>query len=383
MKILFVINSFYTTGNGLATSARRTVQKLKEAGEDVRVLSRNNPDSNGPQPEYPLPGFDLPWIFGRLVREEGYAFSSPDQRVIKEAVQWADVIHLEEPFPLQAYVCHIADQFHVPCTCTYHIHPENLFASVGLEHSFICNDEMMKIWKKTVFDHCVIMQAPSENAAGRLKAYHVKPEVRVISNGIIPTPRPASDPGRKTPPYVVICVGRYSREKNQILLLKAMQYSRYAGNIQLVFAGKGPYESRIRKTCIKLMEKGILCYQPVLRFMTYEELQKLSVNADLYVHCADIEVEGMSCMETIRNGLVPVIAKGRYTACWQFARNEKSVYPCGDAKALADRIDYWLSDDQRRKNEAKRYLADTGQYDIAKSIQKLQKMFHDACATAR
>ena len=379
MKILFVINSFYTTGNGLAASARRTVQKLKEAGEDVRVLSQKNPDDHGIQPDYVVPGFELPWVFGKLVREQGYAFSAPDQKVITEAVSWADVVHLEEPFPLQSVVCRIANRMNVPCTCTYHIHPENIFASVGLEHSTLCNDAMMKIWKKTVFDHCVIMQAPSENAAKRLRAYHVKPEIRVISNGILPTPRPLPDPDRKTPPYVIICVGRYSREKNQLLLFKAMWYSHYARKIQLVFAGKGPYEEKIRNAGIKLMEQGIIAYQPVMKFMTYEEIQKLSVNADLFVHCADIEVEGMSCMETIRNGLVPVIAEGKHTACSQFARSKESVYPCGDAKALAERIDYWLSDDTRRKTEAKKYLIDTEQYGISRSIQKLREMFRDAC----
>ena len=39
MKILFVVNNFYAAGNGLSASARRTVRYLKEAGEDVRVLS--------------------------------------------------------------------------------------------------------------------------------------------------------------------------------------------------------------------------------------------------------------------------------------------------------------------------------------------------------
>lgn len=383
MKILFVINSFDTTGNGLAASARRTVQALKKAGEDVRVLSRKNPDQNGIQPDYIMPEFDLPWIFGKLVNEEGYAFATPDKKIIQEAVAWADVIHLEEPFPLQAAVCQIAGKMHVPCTCTYHIHPENVFASVGMENSFLINDAMMKIWCRKIFNHCVIMQAPSENAAQRLESYHVKPEIRVISNGIIPTPRPIPSTERKVPPYVIINIGRYSREKNQMLLLKAMHYSKYAQQIQLVFAGKGPYESKLRNAGNQLMEKGILSYQPIMKFMTYEELQKLSVNAELFVHCADIEVEGMSCMETIRNGLVPVIAKGKYTACSQFALNKKSIYPCGDAKALAERIDYWLSDDKRRKSEAEKYLVDTKKYDINQSISQLQKMFHDAYESAK
>lgn len=378
MKILFVLNSFYASGNGLAASARRTVKALKEAGEEVQVLSRAGKNPEDPQPDYIMPAFDLPGVFGKLVSEEGYAFARGDEEVIRKAVAWADVVHLEEPFSLQSAVCRTAEKMHVPCTCTYHIHPENIFASVGLEHSFLINDATMKIWQEKIFDHCVIMQAPSENAAERLRQYHVKPEIRVISNGILPTPRPAPDPARTTPPYVVVCAGRYSREKNPMLLLKAMRYSRYARRIQLVFAGRGPCEKEMRDAGIQLMEEGVLSYQPCMAFLTYEELQNLSVNADLLVHCADIEVEGMSCMEMIRNGLVPVIARGKYTAASQFARNEKSIFPCGDEKALAQRIDYWLDDDKRRKQEAKKYLADTSRYNIEKSIVQLQNMFHDA-----
>ena len=47
MKILFVVNNYFATGNGLSASARRTVQALKDAGQDVRVLSGPNPDAAG------------------------------------------------------------------------------------------------------------------------------------------------------------------------------------------------------------------------------------------------------------------------------------------------------------------------------------------------
>ena len=57
MKVLFVINGYYTKGNGLSGSARRTVKKLKEAGIDVKVLSVRNSDPNGPQPDFVLNDF--------------------------------------------------------------------------------------------------------------------------------------------------------------------------------------------------------------------------------------------------------------------------------------------------------------------------------------
>ncbi len=51
MKILFILNNFYATGNGLSASARRTVEALKAAGQDVRIVSGPNDGPNGSQPD--------------------------------------------------------------------------------------------------------------------------------------------------------------------------------------------------------------------------------------------------------------------------------------------------------------------------------------------
>ena len=101
MKVLFVINNFFLKGNGLCASARRTVHYLKEAGIDVRVLSGRNKDPEGPQPEYPLEDLNLP-LFNSLIDAQGYQFASTDRKMIRQAVEWADLIHLEEPMILEA-----------------------------------------------------------------------------------------------------------------------------------------------------------------------------------------------------------------------------------------------------------------------------------------
>ena len=98
------------------------------------------------------------------------------------------------------------------------------------------------------------------------------------------------------------------------------------------------------------------------------------------IHCAVVEVEGLSCMEAIQTGLVPVIAEGRLTATSQFALSPESVYPERSAKKLAERIDYWLSDDDRRRKEAERYRGAGARYDIRKSIEELRQMYRDAVA---
>lgn len=381
MKVLFVVNNFYAKGNGLSFSAQRTVKRLKEAGVEIKILSGANPDKNGPQPEFLLKDFIVP-IFNPIVRKQGYSFSAADETVITEAVLWADVVHIEEPFSLQMKTCKIAEKLGKPLTGTYHLHPENLFASVKMDKSHILNDTTMWLWKKTVFNKCKILQCPTENTKERLVKNKFKPELRVISNGLIledlvrksdVVPKKLSDAK-----YTVITIGRYSVEKNTKTLLKAMKYSKFAKDIQLIYAGRGPYEKPLKKLAAKITKKGYLKYPPIFSFYPVNELQTITAGADLYIHCAFIEVEGLSCMEAIQMGIVPVIAKGKFTATSQFALSEQSTFREKDAKDLAAKIDFWLSDDDRRNKEAEKYVELGKKYDIDYSIKEIIKMFEDA-----
>ena len=383
MKVLFVINGYYTKGNGLSGSARRTVKKLKEAGIDVKVLSVRNSDPNGPQPDFVLNDFHIP-LFDTLVKKQGYEFSKTDKSVIREAISWADVVHLEEPFFLQYEACKIAKELNKPLTGTYHLHPENLFASVGLDRVHFFNKRTMIIWRDYVFNNCKILQCPTENVKGRLLRYRFKPELRVISNGLVmedlltKTDENIKDTDINDAKYRIITIGRFSAEKDLTTLLKAMKYCRHSQDIRLIFAGRGPKKNKLERMANRLVKRGILKHPPIFGFYTLKELQKLSCSVDLYIHCAYIEVEGLSCMEAIQVGIVPIIAKGRYTATSQFALTDMSTYLSKDPKDLADKIDYWLDHDELRKEEAKKYIGLGNKYNIDYSIQQTIKMFEDA-----
>ena len=382
MKVLFVINGFYAKGNGLSGSARRTVRKLKEAGIDVRVLSGANPKAEGPQPEYVLKDYHMP-VFDKLIRKQGYGFSKTDKGIIEEAVKWADVVHIEEPFAIQMATCKIATKLGKPLTGTYHLHPENLFASVGLEKSHFFNDSTMWVWKHFVFDKCKIVQCPTENVKERLEKWKFKADLRVISNGLVMEDlltKTDEDAAKQISDakYRIITIGRYSNEKDLKTLLKAMEYSKHSQEVRLIFAGRGPQKKKLMKIADKLVKTGVLKYPPIFGFYNLKELQTLSCSVDLYIHCAFIEVEGLSCMEAIQVGIVPIIAKGKYTATSQFALSEKSVFRERDAKDLASKIDYWLDHDEERKIEAQKYIGLGNKYNIDYSIKEIIKMFEDA-----
>ena len=379
MKILFVLNNYYTTGNGLAASARRTVKYLREAGQEVRILSGPNHNAESPQPDYILKDLHVP-IFEGLIRANGYKFAQANVEIIKQALAWADVAHMEEAFQLQRVTVQIAKRMGVPCTATYHLHPENLFCAVNLGGWKFLNYNLLRLWRDFVFDYCTDIQCPTQNVVDRLEKFGFKARLHLISNGIIPdenlrAEKTENDPDR---PYLVACIGRLAVEKDQPTLMEAMRYSKYARRIQLYFAGRGPEEDNIRKMGEQLYEEGIICYRPIFRFHNREELRELAAKSDLYIHCATVEVEGLSAIEALQQAVLPIFAEGELTATSQFALDERSVFPTKDAKALAESIDYWLDHPQEREDMGWKYAESTEQYDIHKSIDALIAMFEKA-----
>ena len=379
MKILFVVNNYYASGNGLSASARRTVQYLREAGQEVRVLSGRNHEADSPQPDYVLADFHVP-VFDGLVQSNGYKFAKTDFAIIRRTIRWADVVHLEEPFVIQVVTARMAKYYKVPCTATYHLHPENLFCSINLGDWKFLNYSTLLTWRDFVFNLCTDIQCPTENVLERLQKFGFKARLHLISNGIIPDVniRPKDENEDPNRPFLVVCIGRLSVEKDQPTLLEAMKYSKYAHRIQLYFAGRGPEADSIKEKAHKLYEDGIVKYEPIFQCHDRDGLRKLAAEADLYIHCATVEVEGLSALEALQQAVVPVIAKGNLTATSQFALDEHSLFPTKDPEALAGCIDYWLDHPAERQEMGWCYAESTEEYDIHKSIDALIDMFRQA-----
>ena len=401
LKLLFVINNLYTRGNGLSASARRTITLLRERGHDVRVLSSGTTEQaqacNFTAPEFPLPARHFP-LADAIISAQGYAFAKPKRKVIKQAVAWADVVHLEEPFGLQARTAHVAKRAGKPVLATYHIHPENITATIHLDGLWPLNALLLASWRRRIYALAQVVQCPSDSVRQRLQRWGLGDKLVTISNGVGLAPsKPAAGtkteycapggrqvetkqtPGEAQPEgeqvYRLLVVGRFSREKDQATILKAMRHSRYASQIQLVFAGRGPTEKSLRRAASRLVHDGVLKHAPSFNFFDAAGLDAQAEQADLYIHAAFIEVEGLSCLEVLRHGVVPVIAHSPLTATSQFALDAHSRFKARDPKALARAIDYWLSDNDRRQTEAQKYLNIGAHYDINDCVSRLELVY--------
>ena len=194
---------------------------------------------------------------------------------------------------------------------------------------------------------------------------------------------PPSDYLDENRPLDLIYIGRTAIEKDQPTLYKAIRMSKYAKRIRLQIAGRGPKLEPYTKMANQLYEDGVVSYPPTVGFYHREQLRQLAAKADLAVHCAFVEVEGMSITEALQQAVVPVIATARYSGTATYALDERSTYPAGDAKALAERIDYWFDHPQERWTMGFRYAESMKQYDIAQCAQVLIDMFQKAIQETR
>ena len=378
MKVLFVCNNAYNPGNGISVSINTALRKLREHGVDARLMAVHNRDEKGPQPEYPLEHWKFP-IFEPIIYSSGFAYAKIERDKISEALEWADIVHVQEGMPLENVVVRMARKMGKTITGTFHMFPQNILASLGFpKHNFV-NPFLRANWKGLIYDHCTDIQCPSAVVRDYLLKHGFKARLHVISNGIdIPDEPVKASTVLPEGTIDILCISRLSREKSQDTLLNAMRYSRYADRIRLVFAGNGPKAGYYKKIADRLHRKGILKIPASFGFYTQAELRELTRKCYLYVHCAWVEVEGLSCLEALREGIVPVIAEGDLIGTSNFALSPESRYPVYDSRALAERIDWWIEHPEERNRMAQRYADAARKFDNNKTIESLIGMFRQA-----
>ena len=321
MNILIVCGEYFNQSNGLSLSTQRFVEQFKRLGDEVRVLSSDR----GGKSEYSVPVMRVPLVDGIMDRQN-YHFAKPVGQVIREALSWAEIVHFEDPFPLSVETARVAFHMGMPITGTFHLYPENMTASVPIFDFPLSNRNIMNVFRWGVFQYCSAIQCPTEKVKERLVKCGYRSKLWVISNGI-PSEMIADHPGTaRNDRFTIISVGRYSNEKDQMTLMKAIRACRHAADIQLILAGRGPLEDQYQAFGQTLPNP------PIMRFYAQEELLQEIRRADLYVHCANVEIEGMGCMEAFAQGTVPLIADSELSSTVAYALTEMNRYRAGDAR---------------------------------------------------
>jgi len=369
LKIIHVLDLYDQLNNGVATATKRNVKLLRDLGHEVKVLSTGEPAAD----KIAADEFSLPF-FQYLVDAQGFKFAKPDHSKYYEAFNGADIIHFHLPTPFCIEGEKIARQMGTATVSSFHLQPQNITYSIGLGKNKKINDRLYSEFYKCFYSKFNYIHAPSRMIADQLVAHGYKNEIRVFSNGVSNNfkPVPVERDKQYEDKFLILSVGRLSGEKRQDLLIDAVKQSKYKDKIQLVFAGQGPEQENLEERGKDLLNK------PIFDFYSQKDLVALMNRADLYIHASDAEIEGISCLEAMACGLVPVISDSELSATNSFSLTENSLFAAGDASSLAEKIEYWIENPEEKASYSKKYAEKADGMRVESTIQDLVKLYRDA-----
>ncbi len=377
MIITLVIDTFNVNNNGTTVSAMRFAATLISRGHTVRVVACGEPgDATGQGWERPemfwVPELVVP-IASRLAHRQNTVFAKPDREVLLAAIKGADVVHIYQPWPLGRAAERIARQLGVPAIAAFHIQPEHITYNIGLGWFPPAAYIVYFLLRLAFYGRFADIHCPSTFIAAQLRHHGYRARLHVISNGVGSSFRrgPARVRGADEP-FRILMVGRFSPEKRQDVLIRAVRRSRHAARIQLHFAGHGPREKRLRRMASKLANPA------QFGFYSQAELIELIRSCDLYVHASDVEIEGVSCIEAFSCGLVPIISDSRRSATGQFAIGARNLFRSGDPSSLAERIDCWIDDPAALDAASETYARYAELYAVDRSVKAIERVYATA-----
>ena len=370
MKIALIADFYGQHNNGTSVTAVRLVNNLRARGHDVTVVSPYECREEG---YVQLEKMHVPVFGGYIEGKNGIVFAKVDEEILRDVLLNSDIVHVLMPFSAGSASARMAYELGVPLIISFHVQPENITSHMFLMNSKLINRFIYRIFWNKCYQYTRFIHCPSNFIAGELlnNGYHAN--LRVISNGVIPVfhKKEAVRPAVLQDKICILFIGRYADEKRHDLLIDAAAISKYADKIQLIFAGNGPRENKIKKRSQKLANL------PILQLMTEEDLSLVINYCDLYVHPSDVDIEAISCIEAFSCGLVPVISDSRRSATKQFALTPENEFTAGDPNSLADRIDYWLDHPEEKEELSRQYIEFGKSYAIENCVDQMERMFYE------
>jgi len=368
LRITMVVDTYGVSTNGTTISAMQSVKALRERGHIVNVIT-GSPSSD----EYTYStGYNKFPVLFQLSKSQGMFIAKNNTKILNDVIKESDIVHFYLPFRIQKKGKIISERLQVPSSAAFHLQPENITSTLNLNKFTMINKYIYNYFKQYFdkFDH---IHCPSDMIADLLKEYGFKSKLHVISNGVAPKfkPKIVSKPDELKDKYIILMIGRLSREKRQDLIIEAVKSLPFEKDVQIIFAGKGPWRNALIKKSFGLTNP------PIFNFVPQETLIDIINYSDLYIHASDFEIEAISCIEAFSCGLVPIISDSKTSATNQFALTEYNVFNQGDSKNLAEKIQYLRNNQDLIKKLSNDYIEFGKSFQLEKSIDALENMFHE------
>jgi len=347
MNLTIVCDVLGKENNGTTITAMNLIRSMSERGHHVKVVCADE-EKRGVSGFYIVPTLDFGPLNG-YIEKNGVKLAKADRAILRDAMYDADVVHIMLPYSLGAGAAKIAKELGKPYTAGCHALAENLTTHLFLHHLELANHLTYKAYYRLLYQDCNCVHYVSQMMCDLFESNTEPLPHCVISNGVGKAffPKRAEKPEAYRGKFVILYTGRYSREKSHKVLIDGVSRSKHRDQIQLIFAGSGPLE-----TSLKAYASKRLTNQPVFGFFSREEMTRLYNYADLYVHPARYEAEGIACLEAMACGNVILSSDSPRSATSFFALSPENLFRMDDAGDLADKmITGWSTPRKKRRLE--------------------------------
>jgi len=370
MTITIVCDVLGEENNGTTIAAMNLIRFLKEQGHNVRVIC-GDAEKAGKENYYVVPNYSFGKFLNAYIKKVGVKIAKPQEEIIRVALDGADFVHIMLPFWLGAKAVQIAKEKNLPITAGFHMQAENFTSYIKMNKLKPLNKGVYKFIYNKVYKNVDAIHYPTQFIKNTFEN-NIKRKTNgyVISNGVhsYVQKRESKKPEDFADKIVILSTGRYAREKSQDTLIKAVAISKYKNKIQIILGGQGVKEKRYKK-----LSKN-LPITPIFKFYTRNEIIDVLNYADLYVHPADVELEGIACLEAIACGKLTIVSNSKLSATREFAIDDKCVFKKRNPKSLAKVIDYWIEHPQEKERYENEYLKKSTTYSQSECMKKMQDM---------
>ena len=373
MNITIVCDVLGDETNGTTIASMNLIRYLQSKNHNVKILCADQ-DKKGLPNFFVVPNLSLGKILDKIVKKNNVTLAKPDDEIIKKAIENTDHIHIMLPFILGRRTLRIARQKGISITAGFHAQAENLSAHVRLQNSEFINKAIYKNFYNRFYRYVDAIHYPSQFMKEIFeKSIKVQTNGYVISNGVNQNIKKMNvvKPNELKDKIVILTTGRLSVEKSQSTLIKAIKYSKYKDDIQLIIAGQGPLENKLKR-----MAKGLKNY-PIFKVFEREKMPEIINMCDIYVHPALMELEGIACLEAICCGKLVIVNDSPKSATKSYAINEKCIFKHKNPKDLAKTIDYWIEHQQKKEDCEEKYLRNANLYSQDECMAKMEKMIFE------
>ncbi len=359
--------------NGTIVATLNLFKYLISCGHNVKVVANRFEKSGIPEEnQCLLPTLNLGSFANEIIDKNGVSLAKADHEVLLPAIKWADVVHIQVPLNIGRAAVKIAVEENKPLTASFHCQAENVSAHLGLQNNLLVSKLIYKDFYANVYKYCDCVHYPTVFIKKTFeKACKRRTNAFVISNGVNEIYK-NKHTYQKHDKFVIASTGRLSREKAQDILIKAVAASKHKDNIVIKFAGEGPFLEKYQSLAKELNVNA------EFNFYSREDLVEMLNQADLYVHCAFIEIEAISCIEAICCGLVPIIANAKRSATKFFAIDDRSLFTENNPNSLARKIDFWYANPKIKAQYVEKYKAMSKQFDLTECMISMEKMLKEA-----